>query len=145
MNDIEKQFVASLQANPDDNACRRVYADWLEEQGRTDDAMYILFAQKIKASIEFRFAVNGIKEVKCPKCNLIPVLLADRIAASVVSSYCYTDLWFYYYFQQGNTYKFRNGIWQYWSGIDDKWWVKVKEGEIINELEKAFGNTRSKK
>lgn len=38
MNDHEKAFLAALEANEDDEATRLIYADWLEEQGRYEDA-----------------------------------------------------------------------------------------------------------
>lgn len=37
----DKEFVASIVADPDDDTIRLVYADWLEEQGRQDRADFI--------------------------------------------------------------------------------------------------------
>jgi uncharacterized protein (TIGR02996 family) len=37
----DSTFIAGIQATPDDDARRLVYADWLEEQGQTEKAEYL--------------------------------------------------------------------------------------------------------
>lgn len=40
MTDDEKAFLAHFDATPDDVAPHHMYADWLEERGRDDEAAY---------------------------------------------------------------------------------------------------------
>ena len=38
MNDDEKAFLAAIDANPEDEAVRGIYADWLDERDRPEEA-----------------------------------------------------------------------------------------------------------
>ncbi|MGF1583451.1 MAG: TIGR02996 domain-containing protein [Gemmataceae bacterium] len=38
----EKSFLDAIAADPENTTIRLVYADWLEEQGRTEAAEYLL-------------------------------------------------------------------------------------------------------
>lgn len=125
MND-EEQFIAHIQSNPEDKETREVLADLLLDKGCETEAMYVRFPPD-KVSIEFKFRFNAVKEVKCPECKSFSS--GDHRSTSPVpmlsAAYCSIHNWFPFYFERGNTYKFENGTWQYWGGIDNKWWVKI--------------------
>src|SRR5690348_10440338 len=55
----EEAFLASILENPDDDAPRLIYADWLDEQGRHDRAEFI--------RIQCELATYG--EYRCRKWN----------------------------------------------------------------------------
>lgn len=41
MNDIRQALIAAVLADPDDDAPRLIYADWLDERGECDYAEFI--------------------------------------------------------------------------------------------------------
>lgn len=47
-NDVEGRFLAQLEADPSDDDTRSVYSDWLEEQGRPDEADFLRAQLAIK-------------------------------------------------------------------------------------------------
>ena len=46
---IERTFLEAIRADPDDEAARVVYADWLEERGKNDRADFIRLDLRIRA------------------------------------------------------------------------------------------------
>ena len=51
----EANFLAAIRENPDDDAVRLIFADWLEDQGDTDRAEFIrqLRERNIGCSVHF--------------------------------------------------------------------------------------------
>lgn len=43
-DDVERALLAALRAQPDDTAAREVYADWLEEHGQLERAVFVRHA-----------------------------------------------------------------------------------------------------
>lgn len=136
IDSIEARFIATLQAEPKNANNRKVYADWLMEQGREKDAMYILYPAD-EVSIEFKKLVHSAPiEVRCPKCNTLAytgrVALFDILCRDARCDY---GNFLTFKLQEGATYKFSNGTWQWWNGINNKWWVEVDPAvEAVNHL-----------
>lgn len=137
MTTLEEDFIIAIQDDPNDVNTRKVYADWLQDNGRDKEAMYLLFPIN-EVSIEFMFRVNKVIEVKCIKCNKTagrrrrpPGAIAPTDGFFL--AYCNTEdcskrhNWLAFYFERGNTYQFNNGIYKYYGGLDNKWWEKVNE------------------
>lgn len=133
---IEDDFITAIQADPNNQEMRKVYADWLQDQGRVDDAMYVLF-YPFKASMKFRFRVNGVKEVRCSICNNMMVHIQGynyptQQRSITQPSYCPSSScpkngnFIYLKLQEGHTYKYNGSTFQWWNGIDDKWWERIE-------------------
>lgn len=57
MTDLEETMLRAIKANRSEDSNRLIYADWLEEQGRTEEAeylrLYVLLRGKTATSEEF--------------------------------------------------------------------------------------------
>lgn len=66
----ETSFLAAISAEPECDAHRLVYADWLDEQGRPDRAAFIRVQVALAHLGEYDYARAGGEEaIICPSCG----------------------------------------------------------------------------
>jgi len=72
---MEHDLLAAIRATPADEGARMVYADWLEQRGRADEASFVrqAGAHAEAGSVEWR-RIEDFRS--CPKCQPIPRYVA---------------------------------------------------------------------
>lgn len=126
---VEDDFTARLRQNPEDEANRAIFADWLEEQGRIAEAMFIRYPPE-KISLEFKFKTRPVGLIKCPSCKRLAYFRETELGLIGANVECPSR-----YracsggpkpiLEPGTTYRFCNGDYQYYGGIDGKWFVRI--------------------
>lgn len=134
MEKLEEEFIAKLAENPEDVETRRVYADWLEENGEEDKAIIIRHLDEVVKAIkntnaEFFKKINKSIEIKCPECKSLAFTVSGTYTIRrppSITAHCYTcHRPFNFEYIIGNTYTDSYGTWLYWGGLNNKFWEKI--------------------